>query len=158
MWNESWISRKKLFTSIQLLCNVIPYLPINIFSMFIMQVVIFNDISLFDKFTSFKKRYLTFFVKKYGVYKNQCACVWLIIISYKYLFVVSVKRQLPVSICKKKVLKSCHVNSELEIFTMRTKILQCLSPIFGLFRYSLANDRKKFYTSIISWPHGFPIV
>lgn len=51
--------------------------------------------------------------------------------------------RLPVSICKKKVLKSCHVNSELEIFTMRTKILQCLSPIFGLFRYSLANDKKK---------------
>lgn len=44
---------------------------------------------------------------------------------------------------QKKVLKSCHVNSELEIFTMRTKILQCLSPIFGLFRYSLANDKKK---------------
>lgn len=60
---------------------------------------------------------------------------------------------------QKKVLKSCHVNSELEIFTMRTKILQCLSPIFGLFRYSLANDKKKIlYYSIISWPHGFPIV
>lgn len=44
---------------------------------------------------------------------------------------------------KKSFIKSCHVKSELEIFTMRTKILQCLSPIFGLFRYSLANDKKK---------------
>lgn len=56
---------------------------------------------------------------------------------------------------QKKVLKSCHVNSELEIFTMRTKILQCLSPIFGLFRYSLANDKKKFYTVLYPGLMGF---